>query len=346
MTRRCMHGIALAAALTAGGVFAGPAAADPVADFYRGKTVTILAGFGAGGMYGIYSRLIADHMPRHIPGNPNMVSQFMPGAGGVKAANYFMTAAPQDGSMIGLLSQAIALTQVLRGGTNVRYDAAKLHWIGSFDTVSNVLSVWNDHSPVRKFADLRTRELIVGATGKGSIGYMNMIMTKKLLGANLRIIAGYNAVEDVDLAFERGEVEGRAATFISIITRKQDWIDGNKVTHLVQYGLRRDPAYPDVPLAHELTDDPEAQKMLRFIAAPGTVGRGMSLPPGTPPERVAAMRAAFEKTVKDPAFLADARARKLAIDYVSADELEAAILETVNAPQELVDKVVAIIASE
>jgi tripartite-type tricarboxylate transporter receptor subunit TctC len=330
----------------AGTVFSGSAAADAVADFYKGKTVTILSGFGAGGMYGLYSRVIIPHMSRHIPGQPTMIAQFMPGAGGVKAANYFANVAAKDGTVLGLLSQSIALTQVLRGGTTIRYDAAKMHWIGSFDSVTNVMSVWNATTKIRRFADLKTTELIVGAPGKGSIGYMNMIMTQRVLGAKLKIIAGYARVEDLDLAFERGEVAGRAATFISIITRKQDWIAGNKVTHLVQFGLKRHPSYPDVPLAQDLTDDPEAKRMMRFVASPGTIGRGVSLPPGTPADRVAAMRAAFDATVADPAFLAEARGRKLPINHASAQEVTEAIMETVAAPKAMVARVAEIIAGK
>jgi len=322
------------------------AKADAVADFYKGKTITILSGFGAGGMYGIYSHVIADHMPKHIPGHPKMIAQFMPGAGGVKAANYFMTAAPKDGTVVGLLSQAIALTQVLRGGANVRYDASKMHWLGSFDTVTNVLSIWNAGTKVRTVTDMKDQELIVGATGKGSIGYMNMVALKKLLGLKMKIIAGYAQLEDLDLALERGEVQGRAATFISITTRKMDWINDKKITNLVQFSLRRDSAWPNVPLAQELTTDPEAQRIFRFLAAPSTVGRGFNLPPGTPPDRVAAMREAFEKTVKDPAFVAEAHAKQLPLDWVPAKELEAAINETVHAPKSLVDKVEKLFAGD
>ena len=317
-----------------------------VADFYRGKTVRLLIWAGAGGVYAIYARLVDQYMPRYIPGHPKMIDQYMPGAGGVKAANYLMNAAPRDGSMIGMLSQAVALTQMMPAGTKIEYDASKMHWIGSFDTVTNVLSVWNANTPIRKFADLRTHELIVGASGKGSIGDINMILTKKLLGAKLRIIAGYSKMEDIDLAFERGELTGRAATFISITSRKMDWITGHKITNVIQYALRPDPNYRDVPLAQDLATDPEAKKMFRFIASPGTIGRAIALPPGTPADRVAAIREAFEKTVHDPAFLKDAHARGLPIDYVSAPELEAAIKETVSAPKDLVDRIAKLTASQ
>jgi len=322
------------------------AKADAVADFYKGRTITILSGFGAGGMYGIYSHVIADHMPKHIPGHPKMIAQFMPGAGGVKAANYFMTAAPKDGTMVGLLSQAIALTQVLRGGANVRYDASKMLWLGSFDTVTNVLSLWNAGTKARSVEDMKTQEVIVGATGKGSIGYMNMVALKKLLGLKMRIIAGYAQLEDLDLALERGEVQGRAATFISITTRKMDWINDKKISNVVQFSLRRDSAWKDVPLAQELTKDPEVQRIFRFLAAPSTVGRAFNLPPGTPPDRVAALRKAFEDTVKDPAFIAEAHAKKLPLDWVPAKDLEEAINETVNAPKSLVEKVEKLFASD
>jgi tripartite-type tricarboxylate transporter receptor subunit TctC len=301
--------------------------------------VRVLIWAGAGGMYGIYSRLMDQYMPKYIPGHPNMINQFMPGAGGVKAANYFMNAAPRDGSMIAMLSQAVALTQMMPAGTRIEYDASKMHWIGSFDTVTNVLSVWNAHTPIRTFADLKTHELIVGASGKGSIGDINMILTKKLLGAKLKIISGYNKMEDIDLAFERGELTGRAATFISITSRKMDWITGHKITNVIQYALRPHPDFKNVPLAQDLTNDPEAKNMFRFIASPSTIGRAIALPPGTPADRVAAIREAFEKTVHDPAFLKDAHARGLPIDYVSAPELDAAIKETVSAPKALVDKV-------
>jgi tripartite-type tricarboxylate transporter receptor subunit TctC len=341
MIGRLSHRAALSALITVASFATASvtAWADSVSEFYHGRTITILSGFGAGGMYGIYSHVIADHMPDHIPGHPKMIAQFMPGAGGVKAANYFMTAAPKDGTMIGLLSQSVALTQVLRGGANVRYDASKMHWIGSFDTVTNVLSLWNANTKARSVADMKTHEVIVGATGKGSIGYMNMVALKKLLGLKMRIIAGYSQLEDLDLALERGEVQGRAATFISISTRKMDWINDKKISNVVQFALRRDSGWRDVPLAQELTKDPEAQRMFRFLAAPSTIGRGLSLPPGTPPDRVAAMRKAFEDTVKDPKFLADAHGRKLPIDWASAKELTEAIDETVHAPKTLIDKV-------
>ena len=316
-----------------------------ITDFYRGKTVRVLIWAGAGGVYAIYARLMGQYMPKYIPGHPTFIEQYMPGAGGVKAANYLMNAAPRDGSMIGMLSQAVALTQMMPAGTKIEYDASKMHWVGSLDTVTNVLSVWNANTPIRTFADLKTHELIVGASGKGSIGDINMILTKKLLGARLKIISGYSKMEDIDLAFERGELTGRAATFISITSRKMDWITGHKITNVIQYALRPDPDYKDVPLAQDLTSDPEAKKIFRFVASPSTVGRAIALPPGTPADRVAAIRAAFEKTVHDPAFLKAAHARKLPIDYVSAPELEAAIRETVNAPKDLVDKVAKLTAS-
>lgn len=322
------------------------ARAETVADFYKGRTITILSGFGAGGMYGIYSHLIADHMPKYIPGHPKMIPQFMPGAGGAKAANYFMNAAPQDGSVLGLLSQSIALTQVLRGGAHVRYDASKMHWIGSFDTVTNVLTVWNASTKIRSVADMKKEQLIVGAVGQGSIGYMNMVAIKKLLGLKMKIIAGYAKLENLDLALENGEVQGRAATFISISTRKMDWVNGHKITNLVQFALHRNAAHPDVPLAQDLTKNPEARRIFRFLAAPSTIGRGLSLPPGAPADRVAAMRAAFEQTVRDPAFLADAHARKLPINWAPAKDLTAAIDETVHAPKALVDKVEKLFTSD
>jgi tripartite-type tricarboxylate transporter receptor subunit TctC len=337
--------LGLAAVLVAGVVFAMPASADEIADFYKGKTITVLSGFGAGGMYGIYTGVINKHMPRHIPGNPTMIGQFMPGAGGVKAANFFHSAAPKDGSMMGMLSQAIALTQMLKAGTNVRYDAGKMHWLGSIDGVTNILSVWNGSTKVRTMEDLQKEEVIVGVTGKGSIGYMNMALTKSVLGAQLKIVAGYNNLPMIDKAFETGELQGRAATWISIKTRKQEWMKPGVVTQVVQFGLKKHPDLPNVPLAQELATDDADKRILEFAASPSTVGRALSLPPGTPAARVAALRKAFTDTMKDPEFLKEAHARKLPILWSTGEEVAAVIERTVATPPELVNRVKDIVAS-
>jgi tripartite-type tricarboxylate transporter receptor subunit TctC len=285
------------------------------------------------------------HMGKHIPGNPTMIAQFMPGAGGVKAANYFYSAAPKDGTIIGMLSQAIALTQMLKGGTNVRYDASKLLWLGSIDGVTNIFSIWNSNTKVRTLADLQKMEVVAGATGKGSIGYMNLVLTNAILGAKIKIISGYNGVSLVDKAFENGEVNSRAATWISIKTRKQHWMKPNTITHIMQYALKKHPDLPNIPLASELATNDQDRRILEFAASPSIVGRSLALPPGTPKDRVAALRKAFVDTMKDPAFLKEAHDRKLPILWTSAEELSAVIDRTVQAPPALVKRVKDIIAN-
>ncbi|MPY71395.1 MAG: hypothetical protein GEU92_15075 [Alphaproteobacteria bacterium] len=337
--------VALVCALTAAVAVGAPARADAEADFFRDRTVTVLSGFGAGGMYGIYTRVLNKHFGKHIPGNPTMVAQFMTGAGGVKAANYFYSAAPKDGTTIGMLSQAIALTQMLKGGTNVRYDAGKMHWLGSMDGVVNIFSVWNASTKAQSLEELRKTEVVAGATGKGSIGYMNLVLTKALLGAKIKIIAGYNSVSLVDKAFENGEVQSRAATWISIKTRKQHWMKPGVVTHIMQYALKKHPDLPNIPLAQELAGSDEDRRILEFAASPSVVGRSLALPPGTPASRVATLRKAFEATMKDPEFLKEARARQLPILWSTGDEVAGVIRSTVSAPPALVKRVQDIIAS-
>lgn len=320
-----------------------PALAQTVGEFYEGKTITIVTSTGAGGSYDVTARLIARHMPRHIPGNPTMIVQNMPGGGNVLATNYMYTIAPKDGTTIATLHNAIPLHQVL-AGAGVRYDAGRFNWLGSTGPENEVIIVWHA-AGVRTIEEARQREVVLGATGAGSGIVIIPRAMNKLLGTRFKLVMGYKSSEDVNLAMQRGEVEARAFSFSSILMQRADWIKEKKIAILAQAGAKRAHELPDVPLLTELAKSEEQRRILKLISSPPGLGRPYAAPPGTPDDRLAILRKAFAATMSDRAFLAEAEKLVVDIDPMSAEEVTRIVAETINAAPEVVAAATAAIGS-
>jgi tripartite-type tricarboxylate transporter receptor subunit TctC len=327
-----LAGLALAAGL--GGQ---PASADAVSDFFSGKQITFVIQAGAGGYYGLNGRLISSHMGRFIPGNPSMVVTHMPGAGGIKAANFTYNVAPKDGTIMSMLSADVAVVQKMKPGA-VKYNAADFEWLGSFYPFSQVLSIFHT-AGIKTLDDLKTKKVVLGHTGRSSHNFMEGVLLAKFFGLKLDNVAGYRGGNDLYLAMERGEVHGRIGNWASLRATKTDWLRDKKIVALMQTGAERSSELPNVPTMEELAPNDEVRAMFAFLGGGTPVGWSACLPPGTPTDRVAAMRTAFETMLKDKTFLADVERRKAAVDSRTAAQVEAAIKRTLAAPDSLVKKI-------
>jgi tripartite-type tricarboxylate transporter receptor subunit TctC len=286
------------------------AAADSVEDFYKGKTITLYVGFSPGGGYDTYARTVARHMGRHIPGNPGFVVKNRPGAGTLVLTNELYNVLPKDGTAMGVIARGTAM-EPLMGNKKAKFDPRKFNWIGSANNEVSICVAWHT-VPVKNIQDLRTRGLVVGGTGPGADTDAFPKLMNNILGAKLKLITGYPGGTDINLAMERGEVEGRCGwSWSSAKSRKPEWIKNNKIRVLAQMSLEKHPDMPDVPLIMDFTDDPDDKKALEVIFARQVMGRPFVAPPGVPADRVKALRDAFMAVMNDPAYLADANKQKL-----------------------------------
>jgi len=304
--------------------------------FYEGKTITIVTSTGPGGTYDVTARLLARHMPRFIPGKPSMVVQNMPGGGNVLATNFMYTIAPKDGTSIATVHNAMPLHQVL-GGPGVRFDAAKFEWLGSSGAENEVILVWHT-SEIRTLDDAKKREVILGGTGAGSGIVIIPRLMNALLGTRFKIVTGYRSSEDVNLALQRGEIEARAFSLVSITAQRADWLRDKKIIILVQVGATRAHEIPDIPLVTELATTQEDRQVFKLMSSAASLGRPYLAPPGVPADRLDTLRRAFEATMKDQAFLAEAEKLQLDIDPIGAADITKLVLDTVNAPSAIVAK--------
>jgi tripartite-type tricarboxylate transporter receptor subunit TctC len=312
-----------------------PAKADPVEDFYRNRTVAVVIGYSVGGGYDTYARVLARHMGRHIPGNPTLVPQNMPGAGSLKAANYLAGVAPKDGSTFGIVGRGLAMEPLL-GGAN--FDAVKLTWVGSITNETSVCGAWH-LSPVKKWDDIFAAEFKVGGNGSGSDPDVFALVMRNIFGARIKLITGYPGSSDINLAIERGEIEGRCGWSLSSLkSRNPTWLSEKKFNLLVQFALAKSPELPDVPLIMDLTTSPEQRQILRLILARQVMGRPFLAPPGVPAERKEALRRAFDATMRDPEFLADAEKADLEVNPVAGEAIDALLAELYQTPKAVADK--------
>ena len=328
---------ALAAVIAVAALAASPAVAQQsVADFYKGKTVTLLLGTGPGGSYDLYARIFAEHLPRHIPGNPTIVIEHMPGAGGVIAGNHLYGPGPQDGTKV-LLSHAIINAEVLNPKAGVRFQSAKFNWIGTYDAIAHTIAFWHA-APVKTIADLKKGNVIVGSFAKAHFTYQWPAMMRDALGLDFKLITGYPTGSTNNLAMERGEIHGWAASWENLIGTRPQWIAEKKVTLLMQFLLERKRQLPDVPTLLEMA--PANKKdVVEFMSASTPFGRGIVTGPGVPAERVAALRKAFEATVKDPAFLAMAKQRKVDVEWRDHQHTMSLVKKIVGASPDLIARV-------
>jgi len=311
------------------------ALADAVADFYRGKQIRVVVRTLTATDYDSYSRLIARFMGRHIPGNPSMIVVNMTGGGGIIAANYMAEVAPKDGTVIGIVSQGLAVDQALANSPQLKANLREFGWIANVVYSNQLLVTWHT-SKTKSLADARKRETTIGTTGAGSASVQYPSFYNAVLGTKFKIIFGYRSGQEIDLAMEREEVEGRGTNpYSSYMASHPTWIPQNKIIPLVQAGLEKEPALPNVPLILDLPVAAADKPLLEFMARSSTVGRPLATTPGVPAERVAALRRAFELTVKDPEFIAAARKENLEVRPQSAERIQQIILGILDAPEDV-----------
>ncbi len=309
------------------------ARADAVADFYSGRTITIVLGTGPGRTYDLYARLLATHMPKHIPGKPNMVVQYMRGAGGIKATNYVFNAAPQDGTVIATLFASLPALEKLRPKA-AKYKALEFNWLGAFSRIVNVIAVMSD-APAVTLDQAKKKEVVIGSIGTANSTYQWPALINGILGTKFKIVSGYRSGGAIYKAMESGEVHGYSPVWLSLSATKAAWLRDKKVSVLAQMGLERIPALPDTPMLINLVKSDADRDLVRFIASGSPLGRSALTTPGVPADRLAALRKALAATVKDPAYLADAKKRKLLIAPSSLEDVEAAVRQIAGTPAPL-----------
>ena len=313
-----------------------PTAAQPVEDFYKGKSIEVIIGYSAGGGYDVYARTVTRHMTNHLPGKPTFVARQMPGGGSRVAANYLYNIANKEGLVIGIVDQSLALSQVL-GEPALKLDAAKFLYIGNPISDNNTMAAWHT-TGVTRWEQAKERQLSLGATGNNTSAWYGMSMNA-MLGTKFKIIVGYPGGNDVNLALEKGEVDIRGSnSWASWKTTRAQWITEKKINILVQFGLMKDPELPNVPLLMDLPTEPDDRAALKLLSAPTTIGRPLFTPPGVPPDRIKALRAAFDATMKDPAFIAEASSSKLDLQPLSGEELQRIVEEIVATPPRVVQR--------
>jgi tripartite-type tricarboxylate transporter receptor subunit TctC len=322
---------------------ATPSVADPVAEFYTGKQIRFIIRSGVGGSYDSYSRLLGKHIGKYIPGRPSVVPINMPGGGGIRAANYVAKIAPQDGTILTIVSQGLPVDQALGLNTSFQADLREFHWVGNISASNQVLVTWHT-SPTRTFADLMNRETLIGSSQAGSISVQMPSVLNNVVGTKIKIVFGYPDGRDINLAMERGEVEGRATNpWASYLSTDPHYIEKKLIVPIIQMGMVKDPDLPNVPLMRDLARDAAGKDILDFMSKAVTVGRPIATTPGVPPERVAALRRAFDLALKDPDFIKDARTQRAELQPMTGAELEQVVRDVIGAPADLRERVKAAI---
>jgi tripartite-type tricarboxylate transporter receptor subunit TctC len=314
------------------------------APFYEGKTIRIVVGLPAGDVYDLYARMLAEHMGKHIPGNPNIIVQNMAGASSMITANYVYNVAKPDGLTFGSILPSLYFDQLV-GRPEVKFDWPKFTWLGSFEKSNNLLYMRSD-TPFKTIHDVTKANDSpkCGSTGTGSPSYYLVKLMNETIGAKFEIVTGYKGGQEIDLAVEKGEVDCRAFTVTTYFAREPfiSWRKKNFVRVLFQTGKTRDARLADVPTVQELLEQyktPEGNKrMAALVLASGEFGRPIIATPGIPADRVKMLREAFSKTLSDPALLSDAKKRRLDIDPTSAEDLESLAKEVFTANRELIDR--------
>jgi tripartite-type tricarboxylate transporter receptor subunit TctC len=300
-------------------------------DFYRGKTVSIVVGSGAGGGFDTTARLVSRHIGRHIPGGPTLIVVNMPGGGGLVAANHVFSAAAKNGTVVGLFHEAQMMNQ-LTGGEGVNFDLREFNWLGSSYDDPNVCLVRTDAHVTFKDLIGRAAPIAVGGTGPGSNTYDAPRVLAAATGANIRAVAGYPTTNDVRVGVERGEIQGMCLGWESVRSASGEWLKDGYVKVIVQNGTMRHPALQDVPLALDFAKDEDSRTLLRLVDAPGAMAKPFALPPGVDAARVELMRGALHATYRDPAFLEEAKLMNLDFQPKTADQIQQILNEVLATP--------------
>ena len=340
-----------AVALLLAAMLPSGAPADTVADFYRGRTINLVVGYGPGGGYDLCARLVARHLGAHIPGNPAVVVQNMPGAGSLRATNFLFAVAPNDGTAIGAFARDMPLLAILGNNSAVRFDPRKFVWLGSSSNFANdayVLMVRTD-APVKTIAQARAPggpPLVLGSTAEGTTGSDVPMLLRDTLGLNLKLVAGYPDNGAIFLAVDRGEINGRTTDFSTMRALRPDWVkpDG-PMRALVQFArATRHPDFPEVPTARELAENESSRTLIELAEIPYLMARPFVAPPGVPADRAAALQAAFLALHRDPQFIAEAAQLKIEVSAVGGEDVLRAIDRIAGAPATLLDRLRRILA--
>ncbi len=295
-----------------------------------------MVGFSAGGGYDLYARTLARHMGRHIPGHPRLIPQKMPGAGSLKAVNYLYNVAAKDGTAIGAFAPGVVVEPLLGRGEGTQFEAPKFTWLGSISQEVSVCA-FIKAAGIRTWRDMQTKNYVIGASGAGAESDVFPNVLRKLFNLPLKIVSGYPGGTEIILAMERHEVDGRCGwSWTSLLSRSRALLDGGEIDITLQIGLQKDKALPSVPLIMDLTDDPQQKAALKLIVSRQSIARPFAGPPGIPAERARLLRTAFDATVTDPDFRAEAKNLNLDVEPVGGAEVEALLKEIYASPSEVV----------
>jgi tripartite-type tricarboxylate transporter receptor subunit TctC len=331
--------IALAFSLVA----VATARAQSVEEFYKGKNVNLIIGYSVGGGYDLYARLLSRHIGKHIPGRPTVVAQNMTGAGSLRAASFLYTAAPKDGTSFGTFGRTIATTPLLAPGT-AQFDGTKFTWLGSVTNDVSTCITWHT-SPVKTWKDMLEKPLTLGGEGPGADPDIFALLYKNVFGAKVKLVTGYHGTNDTVLAMERGEVDGLCGlSWSTLKSRHQQWMQDKKINILVQAAMKREPELAGIPLVNDLASTPEQKQILKLFLVSQEMARPFAAPPGIPEDRKAALIAAFEQTMKDPEFLAEAKRLSIDVNPVSGKAIDGMLAELYATPKDVIEKAAQAIA--
>jgi tripartite-type tricarboxylate transporter receptor subunit TctC len=308
-----------------------------VEDFYKGKTISLIIGYSVGGGYDLYARLLARHMGKYIPGHPTIVPQNMTGAGSLRAANFIYGAAPKDGTVFGTFGRTIATTPLLMPGT-AQFDGTKFAWLGSITNEVSICVTWHA-SPVKVWQDALEKPITMGGEGSGADPDVYALLYKNVFGAKWKLVTGYHGTNDTVLAMERGEVDGLCGlSWSTLKSRHMQFFNDKKINVIIQAALKKQPELANVPLASELTKDPERLQILRFLLASQEMARPFAAPPDIPADRRSALISAFEKTTQDADFLTEAQKLSMDINPLPAQTMTQLLVDLYATPRAVVEK--------
>lgn len=310
------------------------AQSDPIAEFYKGKTINAYVGVSAGGEYDLYTRLVAKYLGRHIPGRPTVISQNMTGASGLNMLNYLYNQAPRDGTAIGMIQNSFPAAQAI-GKPGIRFDANRMRWLGTIAPVVETMAVWHT-AGIQNIEDARNKDVVAGATARGGIIYTYPALMNELFGTRFKIVTGYAGGSDINIAMERGEVQARNNTWSSWKVTKQKWLNEKKIVVIAQAGARAMDL--QAPAIEDLVKTEADRQLVDLIMSGAAMGRPMATPPNIPESRLAALRTAFLAVMKDPDFVTDANKLNIDINPVAGDLLQKIVANVLATPQRVLDR--------
>ena len=313
-------------------------AQQSVADFYKGKTIRIVVGISVGSGYDVTARALQRHWGKYIPGNPTVIVQNQPGAGSMTMVNQLVANGPFDGTVIGAPFNGLPTTPLLQPA-GVRFDPNTMQWIGSTNRETQITYMWHT-APVKTFAEIANTEVVTGAQAPGTTQYDYPTLANAVFNYKFKVVTGYKSTQDIHLAMERGEIHGNGSTnYTTLLALNGDWFKEKKVNIIAQWAMKKHPDLPNVPMVLDLAKNEADRQALELVIARLEYGRPFFFPPGVPEDRVQALRRAFDATMKDPEFLADAAKLKLEIDAITGEQAQELIARVLKTPAPVADRV-------